>query len=162
MKLFITALVLSSSMAMAADPMAGKSTQLDDLVRGELSAMKAYDAALGDMKDGKEKTALMAIRKDHDRATTILSKYVAGKKSVLEDTESAGPWGTFAKTWTKGAALMGNKTALSALTQGEEHGINEYKEALEDKTIPADLKATIKAELLPAQQKHISTLKTFM
>ncbi len=162
MKLILTALFLASSLAFAADDMAMKTTQLDDLVRGELSAIKAYDAAMEDMKDGKEKTALMMIRKDHDSATTILSKYAAGKKSVLEDTESAGAWGVFAKTWTKGAALMGNRPALTALTQGEEHGISEYKEALEDKNLPADLKKTIKAVLLPNQQRHISTLKTFM
>jgi hypothetical protein len=139
-----------------------KTTQLDDLVRGELAAIKAYDAALADLKAGPEKTRLQAIRKDHDRAAAILSKYVRGNKELLEDTQSAGPWGTFATTWTKGAGLMGNRTAMKALRQGEEHGIDEYKEALEDSTITADLKKTIKAELLPNQKKHIEILETFM
>jgi uncharacterized protein (TIGR02284 family) len=145
-----------------AKPAADAVTQLDDLVRGELAAMKAYDQLLSDTKDEKMKTKLQAIRKDHEMAVSRLSKYVAGKKDLLEDTENAGAWGTFAKAWTKGGSLLGNKTALKALQQGEEHGINEYKEALKDETLPKELKQAIKAELLPKQQKHIETLKTFM
>lgn len=145
-----------------AKPANNESTQLDDLVRGENAAMKAYDQLLTDTKDEKMKTKLQAIRKDHEAAISKLSKYVAGKKDLLQDTEDAGAWGTFAKTWTKGGQLMGNKTALKALQQGEEHGINEYEEALKDESLSADLKKTIKAELIPAQKKHLETLKSFM
>jgi hypothetical protein len=115
-------LLVTSSLSFGEDMM--KTTQLDDLVRDELAAIKAYDAALADLKAGPEKTRLQAIRKDHDRAAAILSKYVRGNKELLEDTKSAGPWGTFATTWTKGAGLMGNRTAMKALRQGEEHGID--------------------------------------
>lgn len=145
-----------------AKPTNNEATQLDDLVRGEQAALKAYDQLLTDTKDEKMKSKLEMIRKDHEAAVSKLSKYVAGKKDILEDTQDAGVWGTFAKTWTKGGQLMGNKQALKALQQGEEHGINEYKEALEDDTLSAELKKTIKTDLLPAQQKHIETLKTFM
>lgn len=145
-----------------AKPSDKEATQLDDLVRGEQAAMKAYDQLLSDTKDEKMKAKLQMIRKDHENAVSKLSKYVAGKKDLLGDTEDAGAWGTFAKTWTKGGQLMGNKTALKALQQGEEHGINEYKEALKDDTLSAELKKAIQSELLPAQQKHIEALKTFM
>ena len=56
---------------------------------------------------------------------------------------------------------MGNDTALTALRQGEEHGIREYKEALEDESISKELKQAIKTDMLPKQEKHIETLKTF-
>lgn len=145
-----------------AKPANDEATQLDDLVRGEQAALKAYDQLLTDTKNEKMKSQLQMIRKDHENAISKLSKYVAGKKDLLEDTENAGAWGTFAKTWTKGGELMGNKTALKALQQGEEHGINEYKEALKDDTLSAELKKTIQSELLPSQQKHIEALKSFM
>ncbi|MES2525548.1 MAG: DUF2383 domain-containing protein [Bdellovibrionota bacterium] len=170
---FITILSLLFSLsAIAADtktPVGGTAkpsndqmTQMDDLIRGEMSAVKAYDTVLTDMKAGAEKTRLQAIRTDHQSAVDRLSKYVAGKPDLLEDTESAGAWGTFATAWTKGAKLMGNEAALKALQTGEEHGIREYKEALEDTSIDKNLKAQIKSDMLPKQEKHIETLKTFM
>lgn len=172
MKFLVLLSVLFSLNAISADPKmsAGATakpknnemTQMDDLIRGEMAAVKTYDTVLADLKTGPEKERLTAIRADHQAAVDRLSKYVAGKPDLVEDTESAGAWGGFATAWTKGAKLMGNKAALGALKQGEEHGISEYKEALEDKSIDAGLKAQIKNEMLPKQQKHIDTLKTFM
>jgi uncharacterized protein (TIGR02284 family) len=154
----LASLLLMSSVSLAVNK---EPTQLDDLVRGELAALKAYDQVLKETKDEQVKSRLQTIRNDHEKAVSHLSKYVAGKKELLEDTESAGPWGSFAKTWTKGASLFGNDAALAALRQGEEHGIREYKEALEDDSISHELKQAIKTEMLPKQEKHIETLKTF-
>lgn len=143
-------------------PQEGEATQLDDLMRGEMAAMKAYDTAIKETKNAKEKTTLEAIRKDHEKAVATMKKYAAGKPEILEDTKSAGAWGTFAEAWTKTRSLTGNGGALNALRQGEEHGINEYEEALKDDNVPKALKDQIRAELLPQQKKHIETLKTFM
>lgn len=148
--------------APTAKPANNEMTQLDDLVRGELAAVKAYDQALADLKDEKQKSQLQAIRKDHVDAASVLSKYAAGKKDILEDTQSSGPWGTFAKSWVKGRGVAGNEGAMKALQDGEEHGINEYEEALEDESLPKDLKEKIRTQLMPNQKKHIQTLKTFM
>lgn len=68
----------------------------------------------------------------------------------------------FAKTWTGGAKLMGNEAALKALTQGEEHGVSEYKEALEDENLKPELKQMIRTQFLPKQEEHLKTIKTFM
>lgn len=165
MKFFVLLSLVFSMGAFAvetAKPKNNEMTQMDDLIRGELAAVKTYDTVLKDMKAGAEKTRLQAIREGHQSNVTRLSKFVAGKPDLLEDTESAGAWGTFATTWTKGAKLMGNDAALKALQQGEEHGIREYKEALEDDSISKDLKAQIKSDMLPRQEKHIETLKSFM
>lgn len=145
-----------------AKPSNEAATQLDDLMRGEMAAMKAYDQALTDIKDPKQKATLQAIRKDHERAVSLMSKYVAGKPDLLSDTEESGPWGTFAKAWTKTRGLTGNEGAMKALRQGEEHGINEYEEALKDENISKELKQMIKTELIPNQKKHIENLKTLI
>ena len=100
------------------------------------------------------------IRRDHENAVSKLKQYATDE--VKEDTEGTGGWGAFTKAWTGGAKLFGNKTALRALSQGEEHGLKEYREALEDKNINTDLKTTIKTELLPKQEQHLKTIKTFM
>lgn len=133
-------------------------TQLDDLMRGEMAALKAYDQALTDLKDENERSKLLAIRNDHEKALSAMSKYVEGKPELLKDTEEAGPWGTFAKNGTKGRGVTGNEGALKALRQGEEHGINEYEEALKDEKISKGLKDQIKSQFLPNQKKHIKSL----
>lgn len=143
-------------------PKEGESTQLDDLMRGEMAAVKAYDTAIKDTKNAKEKATLESLRNDHQKAVTTMSKYTAGKPEMKEDVKDAGAWGTFASAWTKTRSVTGNEGALKALQQGEEHGIDEYNEALEDDNFPKALKDQIRAELLPAQKKHIETLKTFM
>ena len=135
-------------------------TQLDDLIRGEMSAVKSYNKALEKAKGTPMADKLNMIKQDHQSALDTLKKY-AGKE-VKEDTESAGAWGGFTKAFTGAAGLAGNKMAMKALNVGEEHGINEYKEALEDDTIKPDLKEVIRTKLLPAQEKHIETLKSFM
>lgn len=145
-----------------AKPANDEATQLDDLMRGEMAALKAYDQALKDVKDKNQRAKLEAIRKDHEKAISVMSKYVAGKPDLIEDTSKAGPWGTFAEAWTKTRSLTGNEGALKALRQGEEHGINEYQEALEDDSINKELRNKIRAELLPNQKKHIETLKTIL
>ncbi len=151
-----------SAGAMTAKPTNNEMTQMDDLIRGERAAVKTYDTVLADLKAGSERERLMAIRTDHQAAVDRLSKYVVGKPDLAEDAGSAGVWGGFATAWTKGAKLFGNEAALRALKQGEEHGISEYKEALNDDSFDKGLKAQIKNEMLPKQQKHIETLKTFM
>ncbi len=169
MKTFIMSLVLAlTSSAFAADNMAkaknamnvNQPSQLDDLIRGEMAAVKTYDTALEKVKDPKEVEKLKMIRKDHVTAVEKLKTYAT--KDVKEDTMTAGAWGAFATAYTGGARLFGDETALKALTQGEEHGISEYKEALEDETIKPELKQMIKTQFLPKQQEHIKTLKSFM
>lgn len=164
MKALLLGLVLAVS-ANAADKTSGvkdanSSSQLDDLIRGEMAAVRTYDAALEKMKDSKEMEKLKMIRADHVSAVEKLKSYATG--DVKEDTKSSGVWGAFTTAYTAGAKLMGNEAALKVLNQGEEHGIKEYQEALEDDNIKPELKQTIRTQFLPKQQEHIKTLKTFM
>jgi len=159
MKTFFTSLLIALSFnALAVDSM--KPTQMDDLIRGEMAAVKSYNQILSDIKDQNEKKKLEKIRTDHETAVSKLKSYAS--KDVLEDTKTAGAWGLFAKTWTGGAKLMGNEAALKALKEGEEHGISEYKEALEDETLKPEVKQMIRTQFLPKQEEHLKTINTFM
>lgn len=166
MKALIMTLVLAMSAGAFADnKMSSMSknmepSQLDDLIRGEMAAVRTYDSALEKVKDEKEMAKLKAIREDHANAVAKLKTFA--NKDVAEDTKTSGAWGAFATAYTGGAKLFGNEAALKALTQGEEHGVNEYKEALDDNKIKPELKQMIKTQFLPKQQEHIKTLKTFM
>jgi hypothetical protein len=167
MKVFVSSLLVALSLnAFAATTKTEKNveamepSQMDDLIRGEMAAVKSYTTVLGDMKAGPQKTKLEKIRADHENAVSKLKGFAT--KDVKEDTTSAGAWGSFASTWTKGAQIIGNETALKALTQGEEHGISEYKEALEDEKVKPELKQMIKTQFIPKQEEHLKTIKSLM
>lgn len=156
--LSLNAFALSKSTEKKMDSMAP--TQLDDLIRGEMAAVKSYTTVIGELDNSKEKTKLEKIRADHENAVSKLKTFASA--DVKEDTSSSGAWGAFASAWTAGAKLVGNKTALKALSQGEEHGIDEYKEALNDDKIKPELKQMIRTQFLPKQQEHLKTIKELM
>src|SRR4051794_16402460 len=122
MKVLIMTLVLAmSASAFSADKKMNTMTknmepsQLDDLIRGEMAAVKTYDTALEKVKDEKEMSKLKSIREDHVNAVSKLKTFA--NKDVADDTKSAGAWGAFASAYTGGAKLFGNDAALKALTQ---------------------------------------------
>jgi len=155
------ALLLSALFALSGSAIAVEGpTQMDDLIRGEMAAVQSYDKILTTVKDAGELRTLKAMREDHVKAVARLKAFA--DKDVLEDTATVGPWGTFAKAWVGGAKIFSDKTALSALKQGEEHGVTEYKEALEDENVRADVKKVIRSELLPKQEAHIKTLNKYL
>lgn len=137
-----------------------QASQMDDLIRGEMAAVKSYDTVLSKVKDPAEKKQLEAIKQDHVNAVEKLKAFAS--PDVKEDTETSGAWGAFASAYTGGAKLFGDKMAMKALTQGEEHGVREYKEALEDENVSADAKTLIKTQLLPKQEEHLKTFKTML
>ena len=162
MKTFLTALAffVAANSYSAETKSAAMGTQLDDLIRGEMSAVRVYDQVLEKVTNTAEVTKLKAIRMDHQNAVATLKRYASS--DVREDTQTVGPWGTFTKAWTGTAKLMGNETAIKALAQGEEHGISEYKEALNDDAVSKDLKNLIKTNLLPKQEAHLKSLNALL
>jgi len=162
MKIFLSSLILVLSLGAFADSKMGMMapTQMDDLIRGEMSAVTSYNQILKDLKESDERTKLERIRNDHEVAVSKLKTYAT--KDVKEDTMTTGVWGVFAKTWTAGAKLIGNNAALKALSQGEKHGITEYKEALEDDTVKPEIKQMIRTQFIPKQEEHLNTINSMM
>jgi hypothetical protein len=56
------------------------------------------------------------------------------------------------------AKLFGAKAAIKALKEGEEHGIHDYEDALEDERVPAEVKELISTTLLPRTRAHLPVL----
>lgn len=134
--------------------------QVDELIRGEMSAVKSIDSILGRIKDTTERSKLDTIRKDHLRAVEKLKKFASS--DFDEASVTGGPWSVFTKAFTSGASLFGDKTALRALKMGEEHGLNEYKQVMADRNLNSELKQVISSELLPAQENHLKTINSYL
>jgi hypothetical protein len=59
--------------------------------------------------------------------------------------------------FTQGTAnLFGDTSSLKSLKEGEEHGLKDYREGLDD--IDSTSAELVSNQLIPAQQKHISLL----
>jgi hypothetical protein len=129
----------------------------NSLLRGELSAVETYNQAIEKFDSEAELAALESIKSDHIEAVGIFRQHVADMGGMPAD--GSGAWGTFAKAVEGGAKLLGESPALAALIAGEEHGISEYEDALQDENVMDEIKGPIRSKLLPAQQAHIDALK---
>ena len=73
-----------------------------------------------------------------------------------EASDSSGAWGVWAKTVQGTMNLFGDASSLKALKEGEEHGLKDYQEAVND--VDASTAQLIQNQLIPAQQRHINLL----
>jgi bacterioferritin (cytochrome b1) len=132
--------------------------QLNSFLRGEISAAETYKMAIDKASDSDENAAnlglLRSIQEEHGRAAQAVRDRI--RELGGEASDSSGAWGAWAK-FTQGTAnLFGDTSSLKGLKEGEEHGLKDYREGLDDiDTTSAEL---VQNQLIPAQQKHISVL----
>ncbi len=133
--------------------------QLDSLLRGEISAAETYRMAIDKAGDRENNAAnvghLREIQEDHGRAAQALRDRI--RELGGEPSDSSGAWGAWAKLVEGAAGLFGGDAgSLKALKEGEEHGLKDYQEALDD--IDATSAELVQNQLAPAQQRHITLL----
>ncbi|MGE0787185.1 MAG: DUF2383 domain-containing protein [Sandaracinaceae bacterium] len=124
--------------------------QLCSFARGELSAVETYAQAIQKLSENPAvvSTLLKLQRSHHDRAQE-LRRYVIDLGG--EPPESSGPWGSFAKLVEKGATLIGEKAAISALEEGEDHGLADYRRDLPQ--LSPQVRRYVEERILPEQQR---------
>lgn len=133
-----------------------KAESLNELLRGELSAVETYDQALEKIRGDEYRNVLNDFRQDHVQFADYLSKRV--KELGGTPSQSSGPWGTWSELVVGTAKLVGPETTIAALRKGEEHGLSEYQEALEEGELKRETVSHIKEEIIPKQQTHIQEL----
>ncbi len=133
---------------------------IDELIRGEISAVESFDTVINKVKDTSELQELSQIRQDHQSAVETLQRFA--DSTWDEKTDSSGPWGTFTTAFAGGASFFGDKAAINALKIGEQHGLNEYQEALNDDGVRAEVKAIIRSELIPNQERHLALIENYL
>lgn len=128
----------------------------NSLLRGELSAVESYTQAIEKFDTEVEVSALSAIRSDHEQAAARLREHILDMGA--EPASGSGAWGTFVKALEGSAKLVGESPALAVLEEGEEHGINEYRSALNNPQVMEEIKQVIRGELLPSLTGHLPVL----
>jgi CBS domain-containing protein len=126
------------------------------LVKDELAAAETYKQALEKVGAGPAGPDLMRIEAEHEEAARLLQKRMRDMGRTPPD--KPGLWGAFAEAVQGAAKLFGAKAAIKALKEGEEHGIHDYEDALEDERVPAEVKELISTTLLPRTRAHLPVL----
>jgi hypothetical protein len=127
------------------------------LLCGEIAAVESYDQAIPKFDADPAVGELSAVRGEHLRAVVALRNLVRGFGG--EPAEGPGSWGTFAVAVTGAAKVIGPRAVLAALKQGEEHGTQEFLDALDNPEIADECRFLIRAELLPKCHAHMALLE---
>ncbi len=136
-----------------------KTAFLNKIIRGEISAVEAYEQVIPTIEEKHDRFRLSAIRDEHDRSVARLKELV--EHSMYSAEEDSGPWGVAVSTIVGAAKLLGSTVALKALLEGEEHGIKLYNEAL-DYNLNEEERNVIVNELIPTSKRHLSALKVLI
>lgn len=131
---------------------------LNSFLRGEISAVETYRQAIGHVSDDRIRSQLEDCLHDHEHRVEAIRERV--EKLGGTPVEGSGVWGTFAKLVQGGADLLGQKSAIQALEEGEDHGLADYQRDM-DKT-HGEARRFVRMELLPAQKRtheRLSRLK---
>src|SRR3982751_6532221 len=134
-------------------------TQLNSLLRGEISAAETYAQAIEKCRDSgssrmSDVQMLRDMQEEHGRACQALRSRIRDLGG--EASDSSGAWGAWAQTVQGTMNLFGDASALKSLKEGEEHGLKDYQEAVDD--VDATTAQLIANQLIPAQQRHINLL----
>lgn len=132
--------------------------QLNSFLRGELSAVETYSQAIGKLDKSPHRAALGQCLRSHEERARLIANEV--RRLGGEPAESSGVWGGFAKLVQGTAGVFGEKSAIAALEEGEDHGRDDYNRD-RDELDPA-VRTFVETTLIPEQQRThdaMSTLK---
>jgi uncharacterized protein DUF2383 len=113
--------------------MATKSSvdKLNEFLRGEMSAVETYQMALDKLEGtSAARDELIINLKSHQDRVISLQDAIAALGGT--PAQSSGPWGAFAKLVEGAAKVLGEKVAIDALEEGEDHGLKDYRKDLSE------------------------------
>lgn len=108
--------------------------QLNSFLRGEISAVETHKMAIEKLAKSSFVPVLRDTLASHEKRVAKLQTEIT--KLGGEPAEGSGAWGTFAKLFEGGAAAFGEKAAIAALEEGEDHGRNDYQRELDTMVPP--------------------------
>lgn len=127
---------------------------LNSFLRGEMSAVETYRQALDKLGNSSTRAQLEDCYVSHEKRAEKLREQVA--RLGGEPSRNSGPWGAFAQLIEGGAKLFGEKAAIAALEEGEDHGLKLYRDEIGK--LDLDSRQLVESDLLPAQERTHRTM----
>jgi uncharacterized protein (TIGR02284 family) len=123
--------------------------QLNSFLRGELAAVESYRLALEKLENTPYRGTLLQCSRSHEDRVRLLTQAIVARGG--EPVTNSGAWGTFARLVESGAAALGEKAAISALEEGEDHGKKDYGRDLMD--LEPSARQLVESSIVPEQQR---------
>lgn len=130
--------------------------QLNSFLQDELAAVETYHQCIEKVDDAKISSSLANLQQSHQLRVDLLRRRIEQMGGTPAD--SSGAWGTVSKLFEGGAKLFGDKSAVSALEQGEDRGKENYQKKV-DKLAPEN-RSFIATEVLPEHQRSHDMLNS--
>jgi len=132
--------------------------KLNSFLRGEISAVETYRQAIEKLGTKPQATVLNDCMRSHAERVTLLRDEI--RRRGGEPAQGSGPWGAFAKLVEGGAGMFGEKAAVAALEEGEDHGRDDYKRDASE--LEPDARMFVEQRIMPEQlrtHRVLSSLK---
>ena len=130
--------------------------KLNSFLRGEISAVETYKQALEKVKDPAIRSQLESCEQDHEQRVELLRERITHLGGTPD--KGSGAWGVWAKLVQGGSDLLGDKTALKTLEEGEDHGLNDYRRDLDE--LDGETRSWVESAILPMAERTHGTLST--
>jgi uncharacterized protein (TIGR02284 family) len=127
---------------------------LNSFLRGEISAVETYRQAIEKVSQPQLQSQLQACMQSHSQRVQALSEQI--RTLGGSPATSSGVWGSFAKAVEAGAKTFGEKAAVAALEEGEDHGRNDYRRDLDK--LEGSVRQFVQSNLIPEQQRTHDTM----
>jgi demethoxyubiquinone hydroxylase (CLK1/Coq7/Cat5 family) len=121
--------------------------KLNSFLRGEISAVETYRLALEKLNDKPEATTLSDCMRSHEGRVQLLRQEI--RRRGGDPAEGSGTWGAFAKLVEGGATVLGEKAAIAALEEGEDHGRDDYQRDV--KELDSEARSFVEQTIVPEQ-----------
>jgi hypothetical protein len=132
--------------------------QLNSFLRGEMSAVETYNQAINKLQATSYAPQLEDCKRSHEQRVQLLKDQIRRLGGTPAD--ASGPWGAFAKLVEGGAKTVGEKVAIAALEEGEDHGLRDYRADMTK--LDPEVRTFVEQRILPEQQRThagLSSLK---
>jgi uncharacterized protein (TIGR02284 family) len=127
---------------------------LNSFLRGEISAVETYRQAITKLDKPQLKTQLQECMQSHAQRVTVLSEQIRSLGG--SPAGGSGVWGAFAKAVEGSATAFGEKAAINALEEGEDHGRNDYRRDIDK--LDTATRQVLESRVIPEQERTHNTL----
>lgn len=127
---------------------------LNALLRSELAAAESYRRGIEQLDSTLYHGTLLHCRSSHEDRADLLRHEILARGGT--PAEAYSPWPTVSRFGEFETILFGDSVAISALSQGENDGQDDYRAVLDQ--LDPQTRQLVESAIIPEQQRVCSTV----
>lgn len=122
---------------------------LNALLRSELAAVESYRTAIEQLDSTLYHGTLLHCRRSHEDRADVLRQEILQRGGM--PVQDPGAWPNVSRFNQFETIVFGDRVAISALTQGENDGQNDYRTVIEQ--LDPNARRLVESAILPEQER---------